>query len=218
MPSESPFTRHGRSVEGERAPKIHALTGSPRESLLQIAHREMGEWRDWRTIARANGLIDPVDPYGHAHQAATSFIAPFERIDGAGSEDEDLTAQLGHGLTLHAATPELSGVGYLVVSDVSSGEYTVSFKAPGDASAGASQSVTDADFIGEYDAGLGEYAQLEPRTALQSDGGRYVVEVSFDIDAWLILWLMREAPITFNPQPAQHELLIPEPELDQGRA
>lgn len=211
MASESPYNRHGRSVDGDRAPRRYTLNASPRESLLQIAHRELGEWRDWREIARANGIIDPVIPHGFEHDVDQHFIVPFELIDGTGMTEEDLTHDLGQGFSLHAATPELQGRGAIVVSDVAMGEYQMQFQAPGDAAPGVPERITDADFFGV------DQNEVLRRVRLASVGARYLIEVSLSIDAWLIFWLMRETPIHFRPTAARTELLIPEPALDQGR-
>lgn len=208
MASESPYTRHGRTKEGERKKKRHPLNGSPRQNLLQIAHLELGEWRDWRDIAEENELTDPIDLAGAEHGDDSELIMSFELVDGSGSEDENLTDELGHSITVHGATPEMSGTGTLTVSDTAMGEYELTLTAPDGSVAGTAVSVKDADF---KDAD-GEGASR--RFLLRADGDRYFVDLTLDADLWLILWLRRETPIYFDPSAGRAELLVPEPSLE----
>jgi|SRR5690554_1370065 len=211
MASESPYTRYGQSVEGDRAPTRHALTNSQRESLLQVAHRRLGEWRFWRSIAVHNDLVDPMDLAGHKHAVLSELIIPFELVGGGGSAPENLTEDLGQMINLMGASFDLAGTGYLVVNDIDDGVYELAFQAPGDALSGAPVTVSEADFE-DVDG-----ASIEHRFVLYSVGARYAVDIAINIDLWLILWLTRVTPIQFEPTTTRAELLIPEPELAQGR-
>jgi hypothetical protein len=208
LASESPYTRHGRAVEGEQAPTRHQLNGSPRQNLLQIAHRELGEWRQWRSIAEENGMVDPLDLAGVEHADESRLVVPFELVDGSGQEDEDLTEELGPSIRVHGATPEMSGTGALTVTDTNLGEFELMLTAPDGSTAGAAVAISETDF---------EDVDGEPvsrRLVLTSKGDRYFVDLSIDIDLWLILWLMRDTPIYFDPTAARAELLVPELELE----
>jgi hypothetical protein len=210
--SEPPYSRHGDAVETDDAPRTYTLRGSERENLLQIAHRELGEWRLWRDIADENGLVDPLDLAGVEQPEESRLVIPFDVVaGGSGTEDEDLTTDLGHSITLEGATPELDGEATLTIEDTAVDEFEMTLTAPDGSTAGAAVAVSKSDFF-DVD---GE--AITRRFVLRSENDRFAVDIELDIDLWLILWLRRCLPLYLSSSPARAELLVPEPELDEGR-
>lgn len=210
-PSESPYDRHGAPVSGDDAPAEHELSGSPRELLFQIAHRHLGEWREWRRIAEETGVVDPLDLYGGG-QVDSPLIVPFELdADPTATEDEDLTDELGFKLDVVSGTGELEGEGKLEVTDTDYEAYELTFTAPGDATAGPAQPV---DYGRLHDV---NGAEATPEIRLPSEGYRYTLQVELDHKLWLVLWLRRELPVYLDPEILRYTVLVPDVELPRGR-
>ncbi|MDZ7703367.1 MAG: hypothetical protein U5L04_02655 [Trueperaceae bacterium] len=180
--------------------------------MLQIAHRQLGEWRLWREIADENELVDPLDLSGRNHDSPSELVIPFEVVSGgSGTENENLTSELGPSIVIKGATPELEGAATLYISDTDWLEFELTFEAPDGSTAGAAVGVTESDFK-DVD---GE--PVDRGFTLFSDNDRYTVDITLDLDLWLILWLRRCLPLYLDASASRAELLVPDPELDEGR-
>jgi hypothetical protein len=199
--SESPFDRLGARADS-RPQRARALTGG--ETAFRLAHEELGEWRVWRELLEFNAIDDPFDLQGRTHSSAERMTVEFGLVEGDGADDVDLAAELGQGVRLVWATPELEGRGELLVTDTAFGAYTLAFRAPGEDAAGAALAVVDAD-LEEADGSARAWRGL-----LTSQSGRYAVDLEVSPEAWLILWLARCVPVVFAPERARSELLVPE--------
>lgn len=64
MPSESPYTRLAGPVATRDPRASIRLTFGERETPYALAHRAVGEWRQWRELLEASGIEDPFDLAG----------------------------------------------------------------------------------------------------------------------------------------------------------
>lgn len=198
-------------MSGDDAPLEYQLSGSPRELLFQVAHRELGEWREWRRIAEETGIDDPLDLYGGDHQNSP-LIMPFElAADPTKSEDENLTEELGFELNVVSGTGELEGEGKLEVTDTGFEAYEVSFTAPGDTQSGPGQAVDDA-LLHDVDDG-----EATPVVRLPSAGQRHTLQVELRHDVWIVMWLRRKIPVYLDPDASRYTVLVPDVQLPSGR-
>ncbi|MFB6374479.1 MAG: hypothetical protein ABEN55_15475 [Bradymonadaceae bacterium] len=212
MASESPFDRHGGPADPtqQEGPETHQLSGSQRETLLQIAHQHLGEWREWRRVAETSELEDAVDLFDRTH-VDSPVVVPFELDQSpTTTEDENLTDELGVELVVHSASPELDGEGLLEVTDVGWEAYEVTFQPPSNRP-GASTTLAAED-LHDVDG-----AERTPRLKLTAEQERYYLEIEITHRLWMVLWLRRELPIQLDPRIGRHTLVVPDAALPAGR-
>lgn len=208
--SESPYTRHGQTVQQDQHQGTYALTG--KETVFQIANRIVGDWRLWRDIVDQNSLADPLDIGDHEHlDTAPDFVRLFALTDGSGFAEVDLTTDTGQGVTLHYASPELDGDATLLVTDVDAADFVLGLAAPNDTLSGVGVPIAMTDFV-DVDGTL-----ISGRYVLMSDDDRFTLDIEFDIDTWLVLWLARSLPVRIQATQGLFELVVPTPALVTGR-
>ena len=213
--SESPLERNGAQVLEEPRVELWPLTRAAH--IYQIAHTVLGEWREWRALAEANGVIDPLDleaaPLEAAEEGeatAAPFLFPSVPEGGADVEvDLASAAELGVGPEVVDASPEMRGVVYLRVEDVAFGSFEVSARHETEEEWGASVPLLESAFEGAV--------ETEARAVILylsgAAGGLLVVRLT--LDAWLVLWLARYWPLRINGDEtrARSALAVP---LDAG--
>ena len=195
--SDSPYTRHGALLEASRDERRVTLVGDP--TPFQLAHRELGEWREWRALLDANGVISPFALRGADHTQSKRLVKDFPLDDGSGFEPEDLTEDLG--IPFDSSFPDrlIYGEGALLIEDIAEGKYTIAFRAPG------AEVGTSSDPVALLDAQWADGAL--PFVELEHED----IAIAFDLsrDLFLILWLAREFPVRFAPEPVRDTLMVP---------
>jgi len=224
-PSESPYSRNARADETvQQRRRLYEITGT--EHVFWVAHATVGEWREWRRVCETNAIDDPLNLRGFpSRQLSQPILQRFPLADGSGFEDENLTTDLGQSYDLEYLAPELQGTGYLWVQDVAPispdpavappGEhFQLAFQAPGDAAQGVWVDLKLSLFKGPN----GD-TSVTQRTLLFSESGEYAVDIELNIDTFLIAWLMRCMPLTFQPlgNETRAWLTVPTLELPRGR-
>ena len=200
MPSESPYDRLGTSSATTRAPRSVPIEQG--DTPFALAHRATGEWRDWRGVLDETDAL-PFDVVDFDHTLSSRLRWAFSTEQG-GEGVEDLTTDTGVAYRFEYLTPELEGVGHLIIEDTNIGAYTIAFQAPGDEVPGDARALTDADWT---DEATGE--DKDVRVYLKSQSGRYAIDLGISRDLWLMLWLERCPEIRFAPVPQRTDAQAP---------
>lgn len=215
VPSESPLERNGAQVLDE--PRVELWPLSRGAHIYQITHTTLGEWRLWRAVAEANGVIDPLDLEAAPLLSDLEGVPapapfPFPSVPEGGAPVEvNLSAltELGVGPEVLDASPEMRGTVYLQVEDVAFGEYEVSARHADDAEWGAPVALLESAFEGAVDTETREVVlYLSGAT-----GGLLVIRLT--LDAWLALWLARYWPLEIIADDARAVVALAVP-LDAG--
>lgn len=209
--SESPFARLGARVLEDVRSRVWPLERGA--TCWHIAHLELGDWRQWRALLEANGISDPLDLEGVALQLDADAPAPAPFLfggvpDGAPSVSIDLASsdELGEGPRLVAASPELRGLCYLVIEDVTFDTFTLALRAPGASVAGVPVAVS----LGDFEGITSDATSSVERTVYAANGA--AAHVRLTLDAFLVVWIAREWPMYLAPtgEAERTELVIPQ--------
>lgn len=218
--SESPYQRNGRTdATLDQRARRYNIRGT--ETVFFVAHTTIGEWREWRKVPEENDIADVFNLRGYADRIeGFPIVAPIELDAGGGTEEEDFTADLGQAPDFEALSPELEGVGFLLVEDLEppdgtiGEDFTIAFQAPGDAAGGDPVAIKYSRF---FDAD--GVTQTTQRVLVFSESGEWFLDLRIDIDFWLVAWLFRCVPLKFEPASSatRDTLVVPTLELPRGR-
>lgn len=188
MANEAPFDLLGVLVDEPRAERTIPLYGGEYENAFTVASRAFGEWRNWRELLENNGIADPLD----LQEVQT-------KTEGVLTTDEgvDLTAELGVPLRVLSASEGTTGDVTLVVEDVAQGEFTLQVELTPGAPGPPVTLLESALLVGNT------------RVVLEGAGGSGFVQIEFDIDTWLVLWLARCITLTIQVEPTRFQVTVP---------
>jgi len=194
--SEAPFDRLGAQVLEDGHLALWPLEGAS-TTIWTIAHLGLGEWRQWREVAEASEVVDPLDLEAPELGVSTdgepnSSPRDFEGVPGGAPPVEvDLASQseLGVGPVVVSASRELFGLCVLRVEDVSPSSFLVALRGPAELDFGPGVELALASF-----EGVASDEVRAPRLQLFSSSG-FALTVSMTLDAWLVVWLARYWPM-----------------------
>lgn len=223
IPSEGPYSRLGAAdATVDQRKRLYRLHGG--EHVFGVAHITLGEWREWRKVCDENNIADPLNLRGYDTETAADageVVVDIEADAEDGStEAENFSTDLDRYYTLDYQTPELEGTGSIQITDLEGGDYVVGedfgmqFKAPGEASYGE---VAAFNVLDMQDA---TKTSAVPHTVFMlSNSQQYAIAFTCDADTFLMLWLLREFEIEFDPlEPITRDfLVVPTLELPRGR-
>ena len=204
MSNESPYTRFGRKLDVETDGHRHELR--PRDNLLTLAGRYLGEWRLWREILKRNTITNPFDLDGSAlGTTAGSPAYEYERLE-AGAEPElvDVTEEFGISVIVNDCAPGQSGHATLEIVDVDVDVFELRVNDPAGGGTGEAVTIRAGDF---YDPGG------TPRNvgALLRAASSWWVALELTPDAFFILWTHRSLlfDVSRALETGRGELLVP---------